>query len=239
MESVHDSVVRTTPRFTLVANRGDTWAAVEGIRLRDGEAVAAADEVQAFLDETGTQIASWWLTEHTTPADAEAQLLAAGLVRLDDDYLIDRMLTTNEPPPAPADVLARAVAGVDEHIEARHVQYESFGTPAAQRRSDEALAAEHRRTGGVLYGAWIDGRMVGAAGAAFASRGALLVGGATLPWARGRGAYRALVRARWDDAVARGTPALTVGAGPMSAPILGRLGFEKVLQFRRLESRRT
>ena len=34
----------------------------------------------------------------------------------------------------------------------------------------------------------------------------------TLPDARGRGAYRALVRARWDDAVRRGTPALVVHA---------------------------
>ena len=56
-------------------------------------------------------------------------------------------------------------------------------------------------------------------------------------WARGRGAYRAVVRARWDAAVARGTPALAVGAGPMSRPILERLGFEQVLQFRRTRVR--
>jgi hypothetical protein len=45
---------------------------------------------------------------------------------------------------------------------------------------------------------------------------------------RGRGAYRALVRARWDAAVDRGTPALTVGAESMSRPILARLGFVNV-----------
>ena len=38
----------------------------------------------------------------------------------------------------------------------------------------------------------------------------------------------ALVRARWDTAVERGTPALTVGAGSMSRPILERLGFSTV-----------
>ena len=54
-----------------------------------------------------------------------------------------------------------------------------------------------------------------------------------------RGAYRAVVRARWDEAVRRGTPALAVGAGQMSRPILERLGFEQVLQFRRLESVRS
>jgi hypothetical protein len=45
---------------------------------------------------------------------------------------------------------------------------------------------------------------------------------------RGRGVYRALVRARWDAAVAHDTHALTVTAGRMSRPILERLGFVTV-----------
>ena len=56
------------------------------------------------------------------------------------------------------------------------------------------------------------------ASASFGERGAALFGGSTLPEARGRGAYRALVAARWDDAVARGTPVLVTQAGPMSRP---------------------
>ncbi|HKD34638.1 MAG TPA: hypothetical protein VKB73_14430, partial [Gaiellaceae bacterium] len=58
--------------------------------------------------------------------------------------------------------------------------------------------------------------------------GFLLYGGATVPRARGRGAYRALNRARWDDAVAHGTPALITQGGSMSRTILERLGFERV-----------
>jgi predicted GNAT family N-acyltransferase len=50
----------------------------------------------------------------------------------------------------------------------------------------------------------------------------------TLPSARGRGAYRALIAARWDEAVARGTPALAVQAQETSRPILERCGFEVV-----------
>src|SRR5206468_8394543 len=38
---------------------------------------------------------------------------------------------------------------------------------------------------------------------------------------------RALVKARWDDAVARGTPLLVTHAGALSRPILGRLGFSR------------
>jgi len=238
MESAFDTVVSHTPRFTLAAKRGDTWAAVEGIRLSDADAPDAIAEVRAFLEESDTHIASWWLTERTTPVDAEERLLAAGLDRIDGDYLIDGMLTTAATAPGPPDVEARAVATVEEHVEARRLQYEGFGTSSERRRTDEALAAEFGHTANVVYAAWVDGRMAGAAAAAFANCGVLLIGGTTLPWARGRGAYRALVRARWDDAVARGTPALATGAGAMSAPILTRLGFEKVLQFRRLESHR-
>jgi predicted acetyltransferase len=49
----------------------------------------------------------------------------------------------------------------------------------------------------------------------------------TLAEARGRGAYRALVRERWDEAVRRGTPALVVHAEEPSRRILERIGFER------------
>jgi len=58
----------------------------------------------------------------------------------------------------------------------------------------------------------------------------MLVFGGVLAEARGRGAYRALVRARWDDAVAARQPALVVHAGAMSRPILERLGFHAVAE---------
>ena len=73
--------------------------------------------------------------------------------------------------------------------------------------------------------ALIDGRVVGTSYAAFGDAGVNLFGGSVLPEARGRGVYRALVRARWEAAVDRGTPALTVQAGRMSRPICERLGF--------------
>jgi hypothetical protein len=44
--------------------------------------------------------------------------------------------------------------------------------------------------------------------------------------------YRALLVARWEAAVARGTPALTVQADRMSKPIVERLGFREVGQVR-------
>ena len=69
------------------------------------------------------------------------------------------------------------------------------------------------------------------------SRGVFLIAGAVAPWARGRGLYRALVRARWDDAVERGTPALITQANPKTSyPILRRLGFEETVRFAALKT---
>jgi hypothetical protein len=56
----------------------------------------------------------------------------------------------------------------------------------------------------------------------------MLAGSSVLQAARGRGAYRGLVAARWATAVALGTPALAIQAGAMSRPVLARCGFEEV-----------
>ena len=210
---------------------------MQRIRLEGFNEDEAVETVRAFMAETGGTIASWWLSEHSTPADVEEHLVAAGLRIVEGDYLIDGMLLTAPPPPA--EVTARRVATLDEFVAATELQYAVFDIPAVRRRSREALAAawEAQRAGDVwaLYAAWIDGQMAGTGGSYFSPAGALMSGGATAPWARGRGGYRALVRARWDDAVGRGTPALAVQAGAMSAPPLQKLGFETVCRFRRLE----
>ena len=188
------------------------------------------------MHETDTRLASWWLTEHSTPDDVEELLLAAGLTRDEGDYLHAGMLATAAPPSS--DVEARRIDDVDDYVRARRIREHVFGT-FGRTYTDDELAAAFARDAKVLYGAWIEGKLVATADATFTRVGAYLTGGATLPEARGHGAYRALVRARWDDAAARGTPALAVGAGPMSRPILERLGFAQVVQFRRFQSTRS
>jgi hypothetical protein len=221
----------------LIGESGSAWTAVQRIRLDGFDADEAVATVRGFMGDTRGTVASWWLSEHSTPADVEERLLAAGLRIVEGDYLIDGMLLTAAPPAA--NVVARRVAAFDEFLAAVELQYEVFDLPAARRRSAEGLAAsweiEHRSDVWALYAAWIDGRIAGAGAAYFSPRGFLMAGGATADWARGRGAYRALVRARWDDAAARGTPALVVQAGAMSAPVLRKLGFKTVCRFRRLE----
>jgi GNAT superfamily N-acetyltransferase len=79
-----------------------------------------------------------------------------------------------------------------------------------------------------MHAVWLEGELVSAGTSAPTLHGLLLYGGATLPHARGRGAYRALLRARWDEAVAQGAPTLITQGGSMSRPILERLGFEPI-----------
>ena len=79
-----------------------------------------------------------------------------------------------------------------------------------------------------MHAAWLDGEIVAAGTSALTEHGLLLYGGATAPRARGRGAYRAVLHARWEEAVRNGTPALITQGGSMSRPILERIGFERV-----------
>jgi GNAT superfamily N-acetyltransferase len=74
----------------------------------------------------------------------------------------------------------------------------------------------------------LGGVVVGTGQAAYSPYGLNMLGGCVRASARGRGVYRALIARRWQLAVERGTPALAVQAGPMSRPILERLGFRTV-----------
>ena len=76
--------------------------------------------------------------------------------------------------------------------------------------------------------AYLDGEPVAYANAIACAHGLFLTGGVTVPEARGRGAYRALVRARWDEAVRLGTPALVVHAEEASRRVLEQVGFRRV-----------
>ncbi len=236
LEPSSGRLLHITDGYALSAEVGDTWASVERIRLREDELSDAIADVDRFMRESGTRRASWWLTERSTPD--EGAFLAAGLRRDETDYLHAAMVLTTEPPSVDG-IEVRPVATVEEYAESRRLALDAFANPHQRDPSDEELAAEWERRSDPTFAAWLDGRMASVGRAIYTRAGGYLMGGSTAVWARGRGAYRAVVRARWDEAVRRGTPALAVGAGPMSRPILERLGFEQVLQFRRIESVRS
>lgn len=180
------------------------------------------------------------MASSATPVDLVDRLLTLGCEPDREPLAVGMVL--REPPRGSKDpdVSARRVETLDEFVAGIRIAGEAFEMPdeAVEEilaRAESEFAGEGH--GGAMYLAWVDGRPVARASAAFTDHGLLLFGGATLPEARGRGAYRALVHARWEDAVARGTPALVTHAGAMSRPILRRLGFDELAEIRILVDR--
>ncbi len=201
------------------------------IRFSPSSAERRIDEVRAWFGAQGRDAFSWWVGASATPGGLVERLLAGGAEPDPEDPLVTPMVLDHAPPPAPSGVEVRRVETFEDYRLSSEIMYEGF-TASEQERSEgrarvaedwEIERADDRRS---HYVAWIGGEAVGMGMLSFLAPGpAYLVGGSTLPAARGRGAYRALVRARWDEAVRRGTPTLLVGAGQHSRPILERLGF--------------
>ena len=217
-----------TGRFTLCIGRGKTWNTVQRQRLDVDGVDEAIEEARALLRERGRESTQWEVGSSATPPDLVDRLLERGLVRDKEPYAVALVLT-KAPPAAPPELLARAVETFDEYAAANAVQWEAFEMPPERIDESRALLPQlWRETVNTTHAVWLDEEIVAAGTVAPTEHGLLLYGGATLPRARGRGAYRALLRARWDDAVRLGTPALITQGGSMSRPILERAGFERV-----------
>ncbi len=208
-------------------------ATVQRVRLARADVNAAVEEIRSFLRSLGREGTEWELGESCEPSDLVERLLALGLRRDDDPVAIGMVL--REPKlEVPSGVMARPVASVEELRAAREVQRTAFSDPEPVDEAQVVRDFEREGVDGATYVAFVDGELVAAAFAAETPHGTLLFGGATLPTARRRGAYRALVAARAKDAATRGAPVLVTHAGRMSRPILERLGFEPVARIDRL-----
>ncbi len=215
-------------RFTLYMDRIKSSNTVQRQSFRADQVDDVIEEVRSLLRARGRTKTQWEIGSKAQPDDLADLLLARGLRQDDEPYAVALVLD-EEPPAAPSGVQARLVATFEEFSEASEVQWEAFGLPAhelAERRA--ALRERWDSQSLVTHAAWIDGQLVAAGTSCATPYGLALFGGATLPEARGRGAYRALIRARWEHARASGAPALLTQAGSMSRPILERLGFRRV-----------
>jgi GNAT superfamily N-acetyltransferase len=214
---------------------GPRSASVQRVRLGHDEVERAVVELRGFLARRGRTGAEWELGESCTPPDLVERLVALGLRRDEDEPIATGMVLRGplDWPPSPG-VTARQIASLEELLLVQEIQRQAFGddegTDLAQARSD----FEAEGVVGSTFLAFVDGEPAAAAYASYTPLGLLLFGGATVPPFRGRGAYRALVAARAEEGVARGTPVLVTHAGRMSRPILERLGFEPVARIDRL-----
>ena len=212
-------------------------ATVQRVRLAPEEVPHAVEEIRCLLRARGRGGAEWELGESCTPADLIDRLGALGIVPDEaEPVAIGMVLESGDELPAPPGVLARPIESVDELVLARRIQDEAFGDNLGEEAGYAQAEADFAREGvdGSMFLAFVDGEPVAAGYASYTPLGLLLFGGATLPAARGKGAYRALVAARAREAAARGTPVLVTHAGKMSRPILERLGFRPVARIDRL-----
>lgn len=207
-------------------------------RLEGSEVGRVVDEVRQFLRSEGRENGIWIVPEETSPAGLAARLHTLGMTPNDLPGVEAReamMVAVTAPPRRTAGVtcVARRAETFEEFRAAQLIAASSFEMDRKMRQAFEERAellwsVESTNDQDATYIALLGEEIVAFAGAHFGRTAVYLGGAGTRPDQRSRGAYTALVRARWEAAVERGTPALTVGAGAMSRPILGRLGFSIV-----------
>jgi GNAT superfamily N-acetyltransferase len=229
-----------TNRYCLLLGPVPAFTTVSRLRLDPEDVAEALAEIRVQVAEHAHREATYWVGSSATPADLVDRLRTHGLVpdeRPGYEAHASSLVLTTEKPPGPPEVEVRKVSSFEEFQLAGKVTSEAFGATPEGRAEWEAIAEETwaaHEAGHAprVYLARLEGEAVGSARALFERDcpGVLMIGGAVLAAARGRGVYRALVRARWDDAVAAGTPALCTHAGRMSRPILDRLGFVSVAE---------
>jgi hypothetical protein len=211
-------------------------ALVSPERLEGSEIDRVVDEVRQFLRNEGCKNGIWIVPEGASPAGLAARLHTLGMTPNDLPGVEAReamMAAVTAPPPGRRDVLARRAETFEEFRAAQLIAGSSFEMDEKMRQAFEERAEllwsfESSTDQYATYVALLGDEVVAFAGAYFGRTAVYLGGAGTRPDKRSRGAYTALVHARWAAAVERGTPALTVGAGAMSRPILERLGFSIV-----------
>jgi GNAT superfamily N-acetyltransferase len=221
-------------RFCLTIGPNRRWAGVCRVRLPDDEEelVGAVAEVRRLTD--GIEHVMWNVGSSATPTGAPERLRALGLGDPEPPFEpVAAAMALEHEPPAVDGVEVRRIETLEEHRAGVEVMLASatWSDAAAdsERQRAEEVFERRQRRGGLQWLVYLEGKPVAFAVADRGSAGLYLGGASTLPEARGRGCYSALVRARWDEAIRLGLPGLAVQAQyGTSAPILRRLGFAEV-----------
>jgi GNAT superfamily N-acetyltransferase len=231
-----------TERYFLLHNPNPHH--LHGLVLRPrlaADAEPTIEEIGAWFEARDRRDFTWLVGDSATPADLRRRLAARGAAP-DPDEPVYAGMVIDDAPPKVGGIEARPVATFEEYAAARELSWDAVGMDEAQRQGARARLErawrDYRKLDILVFAAFIDGRAVACGGVSFTKYGGYLAGAGTHPDYRGRGCYRALVRARWDAAAQRGTPLIAASAGHMSKPILERLGFRQVATVDALVQRR-
>ncbi|GAC1443861.1 MAG: hypothetical protein NVSMB55_18620 [Mycobacteriales bacterium] len=222
-----------TSRYCAFLTPMPTLTFVENLTFPVAEAQQVQREVRALLHDAGRSQAAWVVSSNDP--DLHDALVGLGMTPYVDPPLgphSTAMALTSQPawPESPG-IHVREAVELSDFLAVAEMTVENFGVHGADA---QAMRQAHRVRWELLeqgrarmrtFLAYFEDRLVGQGQCSDAEGGTNLGGSSVAPQARGKGAYRALVAARWQHAVARGVPALTVQAGAMSRPVLERLGF--------------
>jgi hypothetical protein len=228
-----------TDRFVLWMGNGPEahWNVAQRFRFDPAAVDEVIAEVHAVLEERGRRACTWEVGSSARPFDLPERLLERGLEWDEPEPLQIGMVLDQTPPPVAPGVEVRTVETLGDYAASERIAHECFGIGPPSQEAIEGGFARYEPHSSRRYLASMGGEDAAGASATFTPHGVVLNAGSTLPAFRGRGLYRSLVRARWDDAVAAGTPVLVTQAGRMSHPILERAGFREVCRIRALLDR--
>jgi len=242
VDVVEDGLVTRYDDGRICIVQGPTFASVCAPQVGEGDVEQLLADVRGIADVAKRP--SWWIGPSARPLGIVEQLKDLGVREPEDRVpLVYALAAASKPEGFAPGVEARPVETFEDYVATCELRFEVFDVPEDRRKRERLHFAEYfeesQRVGTpVWFTATFEGKVAGSAGAISSPRGVFLIGGSTAGWARGRGVYRALVRARWDYAVGRGTPALVTHAQPTTSyPILLHVGFEEVCTLRRLEDR--
>ena len=196
-------------------------------RLDEANVDEAISSTVDFLHDNGGEF-EWKVYDHDTPSDLKERLLARGFEAEELEAVL--AFDMEEAPkgfwePSPATV--RRITDPKELAAVTKIESEVWNEPYDDLEA--ALAEEMKTTPDQVsvYLAYAGDEAACSAWIRYypERRFAELYGGATLPAHRGKGMYKALVRARAKEARERGVRFLVVDTSPMSGPILQRHGF--------------
>lgn len=221
------------------------WYQVVTPSARDGtlnevveSSLSADDDVHAIVDRTIAEYAALglpfrWVVDPASTRDLGDVLVARGFREWGARAMTaDPRVDTIEEVRGVRVVEVRDTRALEDFCRVVAVGWElDYHAELERFRAVLSSTGRHRPT----FVAYVDGEAVGAAGSVEHPRSHYLVGAVVLPALRGRGVYRALVRARLRCAAARGGTLVTTQAREAtSAPVLERLGFETACRFRML-----
>jgi GNAT superfamily N-acetyltransferase len=225
------------PGFTITFSPSKTQSVTSHVRTTVEGLDATIAEVRRAVREVGHARNAWQVNPLCRPHDLGRLLAARGFVpatRPPFEPTATAMALAKPPSISGADpgIEVRLASNVDEFRAAIRIAMEAFNeTPedaAGWYEAVPALWAAHDGVSRFTHVAFLDGKPVGF-GFAVVADGAVLMGGSgVLESARRRGVYRALIAARWDEALRLGHQGLVIHAGAMSRSILARCGFETV-----------